>query len=28
LKQNLIDDQTIFIDVTKVKANANQYTFV
>ena len=28
LKQHLIDDQTIFIDGTKVEANANRYTFV
>ena len=28
LKQNLIDDQAIFIDGTKVEANANRYTFV
>ncbi len=28
LKQNLIDDNSIFIDGTKVKANANRYTFV
>ena len=28
LKQNLIDDQSIFIDGTKVEANANRYTFV
>ncbi|EKS40887.1 hypothetical protein HMPREF9281_00424 [Staphylococcus epidermidis BVS058A4] len=28
LKQNLIDDQPIFIDGTKVGANANRYTFV
>ncbi|MDN8760346.1 IS5/IS1182 family transposase, partial [Staphylococcus aureus] len=28
LKQHLIDDQAIFIDGTKVEANANRYTFV
>ena len=28
LKQNLIDDKTIFIDGTKLEANANRYTFV
>ncbi|HAR4351110.1 TPA: IS1182-like element ISSau3 family transposase, partial [Staphylococcus aureus] len=28
LKQNLIDDNSIFIDGTKVEANANRYTFV
>ena len=28
MKQNLIDDQAIFIDGTKVEANANRYTFV
>ena len=28
LKQNLINDQAIFIDGTKVEANANRYTFV
>ena len=28
LKQNFIDDQAIFIDGTKVEANANRYTFV
>ena len=28
LKQNIIDDQAIFIDGTKVEANANRYTFV
>ena len=28
LKQNLIDDKAIFIDGTKVEANANRYTFV
>ncbi|MEN0481587.1 hypothetical protein AAGX93_14170, partial [Staphylococcus aureus] len=27
LKQNLIDDNSIFIDGTKVEANANRYTF-
>ena len=26
LKQNLIDDNSIFIDGTKVEANANRYT--
>ncbi|SNV60504.1 transposase [Staphylococcus simiae] len=28
LKQNLIDDQSIFIDGTKIEADANRYTFV
>ncbi len=28
LKQNLIDHNSIFIDGTKVEANANRYTFV
>ncbi|HEG7222480.1 TPA: transposase, partial [Staphylococcus aureus] len=28
LKQNLIDDKSIFIDGTKVEASANRYTFV
>ncbi|MGZ1708718.1 transposase, partial [Staphylococcus argenteus] len=28
LKQNLIDDNSIFIDGTKVEASANRYTFV
>lgn len=28
MKQNLIDDKAIFIDGTKVEANANRYTFV
>ncbi|EHT72137.1 transposase, partial [Staphylococcus aureus subsp. aureus CIG1267] len=28
LKQNLIDDNSIYIDGTKVEANANRYTFV
>ncbi|CUD31691.1 transposase [Staphylococcus aureus] len=28
LKQNLIDNNSIFIDGTKVEANANRYTFV
>ena len=28
LKQYLIDDKAIFIDGTKVEANANRYTFV
>ena len=28
LKQHLIDEQVIFIDGTKVEANANRYTFV
>ena len=28
LKQNFIDDQAIFIDGTKVEANANRYTLV
>ncbi len=28
LKQNLIDEKAIFIDGTKVEANANRYTFV
>ena len=27
-KQNLIDDKAIFIDGTKIEANANRYTFV
>ena len=28
VKQNLIDDKAIFIDGTKIEANANRYTFV
>ncbi|MVK49948.1 IS5/IS1182 family transposase, partial [Staphylococcus aureus] len=28
LKQNIIDNNSIFIDGTKVEANANRYTFV
>ena len=28
VKQNLIDDKAIFIDGTKIDANANRYTFV
>ena len=28
VKQNLIDDKAIFIDDTKIEANANRYTFV
>ncbi|MGW9857511.1 hypothetical protein ACUXIR_001986 [Staphylococcus hominis] len=28
MKQHLIDDLAIFIDGTKVEANANRYTFV
>ncbi|PNZ34836.1 transposase, partial [Mammaliicoccus vitulinus] len=28
IEQNLIDEESIYIDGTKIEANANKYTFV